>query len=161
MRPDWLIIDGYNLLHGVDELKDLLASDIELARHRLVRLIENTAHRMAGQTTIVFDGKASGQDAALTSKHMEIFYSPGKHTADTVIERLVAKYETPGKILVITSDYHQARARYVFEREYADTNVKIAFSIAQTDEAACELDLEALKRHEREALERLKRRDCQ
>ena len=61
------------------------------------------------------------------------------------------------RILVVTSDYHQARAQYVFEREYADTNVEIAFSIAQTDEAACELDLEALKEHEREALERLKR----
>ena len=71
---------------------------------------------------------------------------------------IVLKYGVE-RILVITSDYHQARARYVFEREYADTNVEIAFSIAQTDEAACELDLEALKRHEREALERLKRLD--
>jgi uncharacterized SAM-binding protein YcdF (DUF218 family) len=60
-------------------------------------------------------------------------------------------------VLVVTSDYHAARARYVFEREYADTGVEIAFRIAQTDEAACELDLEALKRHEREALARLKR----
>jgi uncharacterized SAM-binding protein YcdF (DUF218 family) len=59
-------------------------------------------------------------------------------------------------ILVITSDYHAARARYVFEREFADTRVEIAFSVAHTDQAACELDLEALKRHEREALDRLK-----
>jgi len=59
-------------------------------------------------------------------------------------------------ILVITSDYHQDRARYVFEKEFANTEVRIEFSIAQTDETVCELDLEALKRHEREALERLK-----
>ena len=104
MNPDWLIIDGYNLLHCIDDLKSLLSSDIELARHRLVRHIEHTAHRMARQTTIVFDGRESGQDAALTSKHMEIYFSPGKHTADTIIERLVAKFTTPGKILVITSD---------------------------------------------------------
>jgi uncharacterized SAM-binding protein YcdF (DUF218 family) len=62
-------------------------------------------------------------------------------------------------ILVVTSDYHEARARYVFEREFADTHVEIAFSIAPTDEAACELDLNALKRHEGEALQRLKRLD--
>jgi len=71
---------------------------------------------------------------------------------------IVRQYEVQ-EILVITSDYHQARARYVFEREFADTDVEIAFSVAQTDEAACELDLEALKRHERQALERLRRLD--
>ena len=62
-------------------------------------------------------------------------------------------------ILVITSDYHEDRARYVFEKEFADTDVKIAFCVAQTDEAACEFDLGAQKRHGREALERLKRLD--
>lgn len=108
MRPEWLIIDGYNLLHKVDELQLLLRSDIELARHKLVRMLEETALRMAPQTTIVFDGREQGQDAALTSKHLEIFFSPGKHTADTVIERLVARFPTPGKILVVTSDRAEA-----------------------------------------------------
>ena len=69
---------------------------------------------------------------------------------------IVSKYAVR-RILVITSDYHQDRARYVFGKEFADTDVEIEFSIAQTDEAVCELDLEALKRHERAALERLKR----
>ncbi|MDF7822806.1 NYN domain-containing protein [Pontiellaceae bacterium B12227] len=110
MRPDWLIIDGYNLLHVVDELKAMLRSDQGLARHRLVRMVEGTGHRMALQTTIVFDGKESGQDAALTSKHLEIYFSPGKHTADTIIERLVRRFPTPGKILVVTSDRAEANA---------------------------------------------------
>ena len=104
MQPDWLLIDGYNLLHTADELVDLLRTDLQLARHRLVRMVENTAHRMAAQTTIVFDGREAGQDNALTSKHLEIYYSPGKHTADTIIERLVARFPNPDKILVITSD---------------------------------------------------------
>jgi len=69
---------------------------------------------------------------------------------------IVRKYGVK-HILVITSDYHEDRARYVFGGEFSDMDVEIVFSIAQTDEAACELDLEALKRHEGEALERLKR----
>ena len=68
---------------------------------------------------------------------------------------IVVKYAVP-EILIITSDYHLDRARFVFEREFAATQVNLQFSSAQTDEAACELDLAALKAHERVALARLK-----
>lgn len=104
MNPVWLIIDGYNLLHQADELVSLLRSNIQLARHRLVRMVENTAHKMAPQTTIVFDGREAGADAALTAKHLEVYFSPAHLSADTIIERLVCKYPNPEKILVVTSD---------------------------------------------------------
>lgn len=68
---------------------------------------------------------------------------------------IVLKYRVLA-IVVVTSDYHLDRARYVFEREFVDTEVRIVFSVTQTDEAVCELDLEALKKHEREALAKLK-----
>ncbi len=105
MPYEWLIIDGYNLLHKVPELAQMLGSDIQGARHRLVRIAEETAHNMARQTTIVFDGREAGQDTALTSKYLEVFFSPGNLSADTVIERLVCKFEHPEKILVVTSDH--------------------------------------------------------
>ena len=105
MKLNWLIIDGYNLLHQVDELKELLQQDLMIARQRLVRMVENTALKMAPQTTIVFDGKEIGSDDALTSKHLEIFFSPSNLTADSIIERLVSRYEPPEKILVVTSDH--------------------------------------------------------
>lgn len=63
------------------------------------------------------------------------------------------------KIVVVTSDYHIDRARYVFEREFADTGVHIDFSASQTDEAVCEFDLVMQKKHERQALAKLKARD--
>lgn len=105
MQPDWLIIDGYNLLHQVDELSELIRTDIMAARHRLVRMIENTALRMASQTTIVFDGREAGSDPSLTAKHLEVYFSPGNMSADTIIERLVSRFEHPEKILVVTSDH--------------------------------------------------------
>ena len=105
MHYDWLIIDGYNLLHKAPELARMLGSDIQSARHRLVRLAEATALGMARQTTIVFDGREAGSDAALTSGCLEVFFSPGNLSADSVIERLVCKFPTPGKILVVTSDH--------------------------------------------------------
>lgn len=108
MKLDWLIIDGYNLLHTCNELTNLLDNDIQQARHQLVRKTESTAHRMAPQTTIVFDGREAGQDNALTSKHLEIYFSPSNLTADSIIERLVSKYHTPGRIMVVTSDRAEA-----------------------------------------------------
>ena len=105
MQYEWLIIDGYNLLHQVAELAQMLGSDIQGARHRLVRMVEETAHNMARQTTIVFDGRKAGSDAALTSKYLEVFFSPGNLSADTVIERMVCKSPHSGKILVVTSDH--------------------------------------------------------
>ena len=54
--------------------------------------------------------------------------------------------------VVVTSDYHAARARFVFERELADTAIVLLLVSTETDEASCQLDLAALRQHERRAL---------
>ena len=104
MLFDRLIIDGYNLLHQTDDLAPLMRTDIQSARHRLVRMVEEAAHYMARQTTIVFDGREAGIDPALSSSYLEVFFSPSDLSADSVIERIVCRSENPGKILVVTSD---------------------------------------------------------
>ena len=73
---------------------------------------------------------------------------------------IIMKYRAP-EIAVVTSDYHAARARYVFERELANTGVRISFLASQTDEAACQFDLDAQKKHEQQALAKLKEKDKQ
>lgn len=104
MRYQWIIVDGYNVLHQLTELANQPPSDLMGARHRLVRHIEETVHQMAPQATVVFDGREAGNDEALTSAHLEIFFSPANLSADSVIERLVCKSARPEKILVVTSD---------------------------------------------------------
>jgi predicted RNA-binding protein with PIN domain len=104
MMYNRLIIDGYNLLHKDPILSELIRSDQQSARHRLVRMVEPTALRMARLTTIVFDGREFGEDPALTSKQLEVFFSPSNLSADSVIERIVCRCESPEKVLVVTSD---------------------------------------------------------
>lgn len=58
--------------------------------------------------------------------------------------------------VVVTSDFHADRARFVFAREFAGTGVTLCFVATETDEAACRLDLAALRRHEVAALARLR-----
>lgn len=104
MIYDRLIIDGYNLLHQHDALAQRLDDDIQSARHRLVRLIEATALRMARHTTMVFDGREAGSDTALNAPGLEILFSPAHLTADSVIEQIVCRCPDPERVLVVTSD---------------------------------------------------------
>jgi len=104
MQWKQLIIDGYNLLHQIPELARMVNRDREGARHCLVRQIETAACHMAEKTVIVFDGRESGSDATLTSKYIQVVYSPGHMSADTVIERMVFEARNPLDIMVITSD---------------------------------------------------------
>ena len=71
---------------------------------------------------------------------------------------IVLKYGVT-EIVVITSDYHVDRARYVFEREFVGTEVHIEFSVSQTDEQGCGFDLIAQKQHEQKVLAKLRERD--
>lgn len=68
---------------------------------------------------------------------------------------IVLKYDVK-QIIIITSDYHYARAKFVFENEYSDVDINIQFSISKTDKTHCEIDLFSLKKHEIKALNKLK-----
>jgi uncharacterized SAM-binding protein YcdF (DUF218 family) len=76
----------------------------------------------------------------------------------SLAKSIVLKYRVP-EIVVVTSDYHIDRARYVFEHEFADTEVHLEFAVSQTEEEACAFDLKAQKKHEQEALAKLKERN--
>lgn len=69
---------------------------------------------------------------------------------------IVVKYNV-GDILVVTSDFHYDRARHIFEREYSDTNIRIRFSLSNTDESTCGFDLKSQIAHEKNSLRELKR----
>ncbi len=58
--------------------------------------------------------------------------------------------------VVVTSDFHVDRARFVFVHEFAGSAVSLCFVATETDESACRLDLPALKQHEHSALAHLR-----
>ncbi len=67
---------------------------------------------------------------------------------------LIVKYNVDD-ILVVTSDFHYDRARYIFEREYSDAKIRICFSLCNTDESTCGFDLKSQKIHEKNSLQKL------
>jgi uncharacterized SAM-binding protein YcdF (DUF218 family) len=54
--------------------------------------------------------------------------------------------------VIVTSDYHLERARFLFCKTFKDIEVELFFITSKTDKAKCQLDLKALKKHEKEAL---------
>jgi len=113
MDFDWLIIDGYNLMHQDDAL-DGRRDDLQTARQRLVRRIEQSASEMARKITVVFDGREGGRDVALDAPNLEVLFSPSNRTADGLIEQMVHAAENPERILVVTSDWVEQRLVSVF-----------------------------------------------
>ncbi|MEI7850432.1 MAG: NYN domain-containing protein [Kiritimatiellales bacterium] len=113
MDFDWLIIDGYNLMHQDDAL-DGRRDDLQTARQRLVRRIEQSATGMARKITVVFDGREGGRDVALDAPNLEVLFSPSNRTADGLIEQMVHAAEKPERIIVVTSDWIEQRLVSVF-----------------------------------------------
>lgn len=113
MDFDWLIIDGYNLMHQDDAL-DGRRDDLQTARQRLVRRIEQSAAGMARKITVVFDGREGGRDIALDAPNLEVLFSPSNRTADGLIEQMVHAAEKPERIIVVTSDWIEQRLVSVF-----------------------------------------------
>jgi predicted RNA-binding protein with PIN domain len=108
MNTRWLIIDGYSLLHRLEHRNGSARGAGEVARDRLVRQIDGMAGHLAERITVVFDGTGpkTNRDPAA---HIEVLFSSGDKTADTVIERLVLEAREPGSILVVTSDSAERR----------------------------------------------------
>ncbi len=111
MRALWIIVDGYNSVHKLPELLQLMERDLYLARRGLVRMLEKVIPRSADRITIVFDGSGNKLERDLMeTSPVEILYSPAGDSADSVIERMVAEADNPREILVVTSDNMEANA---------------------------------------------------
>jgi uncharacterized SAM-binding protein YcdF (DUF218 family) len=83
-------------------------------------------------------------------------YAESQNTLEdaSLSKPIVLKYR-PHHVIVITSDYHFERARFVFDHAFSDEDIPIDFSVVQTDKDKCEVDLDVLITHEKEALRKL------
>jgi predicted RNA-binding protein with PIN domain len=105
--PKVLIVDGYNVIHQIPELKLGLSSGLENARLKLALLLSAWSHdHPATECLIVFDGDlqhAGGRDQRLAG--IRCVFSRISHGGDAEIIRFVrgAKGET-ADITVVSDD---------------------------------------------------------
>lgn len=91
------IIDGFNVIHKIPELKTSLSPQKDLIAYiKRKRLTGSKNNRVV----VVFDGKP---DLTLGEKDFEVFFSQDR-TADDVIKEKVSRMKNKRQVLVVTDD---------------------------------------------------------
>jgi len=106
------IVDGYNLINKIAEIKNLSLSD---KRSYLVFLLEDFRRTTSlnNKISVVFDGREDVISSEVLSRRIEVMFSKGE-SADLLIKKLVKNSPNPRNILVITED--KAIINYVRSR---------------------------------------------
>lgn len=103
--PEVLLVDGHSIIFQWPELSQLHRKNPETGRlaliEKLVRLMDNSGRTVM----VVFDGRGARPSQDPLEKRLQVFYSKTGQTADSIIERLVAKYAASHRITVATDDH--------------------------------------------------------
>jgi predicted RNA-binding protein with PIN domain len=101
-----ILIDGYSLLHAWPALIRAHAPHSAKARDLLVARLTRYHDATSIPLTIFFDGQGapSGTPKAVSSRGVEVLYSPAGKTADDLIERVAYRIRPFGEVLVVTND---------------------------------------------------------
>ena len=106
---EYIIIDGYNFLFAVDELRRAAESDIARARDLLTRLMCDYAAFRKCRVIIAFDAykRRGGEGSVEEIGPVTVVYTKEKQTADAYIERTTYEIADTHSVRVVTSDYQE------------------------------------------------------
>ncbi len=103
-----MLVDGYNVVGAWASLKDV-ASNLDLARSRLVETLASYSAYRGLQTTIVFDAYNNVAPAMTeeVTEYLKLHYTEYRQTADSYIEKVCAQLRKQRRVIVVTSDRAQ------------------------------------------------------
>lgn len=103
---EYLLVDGYNVIHAWDDLKELAAVDISAARDKLMDVLCNYQGFRKCVVILVFDAYNVEGDALEIQKYhnIHVVYTKEAETADQYIEKVVHEIGRRYHVTVVTSD---------------------------------------------------------
>ena len=106
---DYLLVDGYNMIHAWDELRVLSRTDLDSARERLIHRLRNYQGWKKCKVIVVFDAyKVKGNPGSVERLgELYVVYTKEAETADMYIEKTtyaLAKERREHRVRVATSD---------------------------------------------------------
>ncbi len=106
---DYLLVDGYNIIHAWDELRALSWEDLDSARERLIHRLRNYQGWKRCKVIVVFDAyKVKGNPGSVERLgDLFVVYTKEAETADMYIEKTtyaLARERREHRVRVATSD---------------------------------------------------------
>ncbi len=103
---DYLLVDGYNIIHAWEDLSALAREDLDGARAKLIDLLRNYQSWRGCQVIVVFDAyKVKGGKGAVEQMgDLYVVYTKEAETADMYIERTTYQLSRDNRVRVATSD---------------------------------------------------------
>lgn len=126
MKPRVLIVDGHSMIFQWPDLTLQHARRGSAARDVLVRMLTGLQDNTDWHVAVVFDGTGTKANNASEPHGIQVFYSKDGQTADSIIERLTAKYANTYDVTVATDD--------IMERTTVETFGAFAMSAMQLRE---------------------------
>lgn len=104
--PEYLLVDGYNIIFSWDELKELAKDSLDTARSSLVNTLCNYQGFKQCELILVFDAyKVKGNHRETERVHnISVVYTKEAETADMYIEKVTHELAKTRRVRVATSD---------------------------------------------------------
>ena len=104
--PEYLLVDGYNIIFAWDDLRKLAEESLDLARTRLINILCNFQGFRRCELILVFDAyKVPGNDREIEKAGgISIVYTKEHETADAYIEKVSHELVKNHRVRVATSD---------------------------------------------------------
>ena len=106
IQPEYLLVDGYNIIFAWDELNALSKESLEAARRRLMDILCNYQGFKKCVLILVFDAyRVPGSPGSIEQYHnIHVVYTREAETADMFIERVTHEIGKGRRVRVATSD---------------------------------------------------------
>ena len=105
-QPEYLLVDGYNIIFGWDSLKTIARDNLDAARQKLIHRLSNYQGYKQCNLILVFDAyKVKGNlgDVEKTN-NISVVYTKEAETADMYIEKVTHNIAKKYRVRVATSD---------------------------------------------------------
>ena len=104
--PEYLLVDGYNIIFAWDELKAMAQDNLDAARKALCDLLCNYQGYRRCEVIAVFDAYRvkGGQGSVERYHNIHVVYTKEAETADAYIERATYEIGREHRVKVATSD---------------------------------------------------------
>ena len=106
MSKKYLLVDGYNIIYAWDDLKELLDTNVDAARGKLLDEMSNYQGMKGMELIVVFDAyRVKGHETEITDyMNIHVVYTKEAETADQYIEKFAHTHGRKYDVTVATSD---------------------------------------------------------